>query len=84
MIYNPVGLLDGTGAKLAIESGTAQPLAGGSVAFTHCEVLDLNADRLDSVIFAVNRNSSGFDIDDFSTSSLRVSQFIQAVDHGRY
>ncbi len=50
MIYNPVGLLDGTGAKLAIENGKAQPLAGGSVAFTHCEVLELNADRLDGVI----------------------------------
>ena len=45
-----MGLLDGTSAKLAIESGTAQPLAGGSVAFTHCEVLDLNAGRLDDVI----------------------------------
>ena len=51
MIYNPVGLLEGTGAKLAIEGGMAQPLAGGSVGFTHCEVLDLNADRLDDVIF---------------------------------
>ena len=50
MIYNPVGLLDGTGAKLAIENGKAQPLAGGTVAFTHCEVLDLNTDRSDSVI----------------------------------
>ena len=50
MIYNPVGLLDGTGAKLAIANGKAQPLAGGSVAFTHCEVLDLNTDRTDSVI----------------------------------
>ena len=45
MLYNPVGLLEGAGAKLAIENGKAQPLAGGNIAFTHCEVLDLHVDR---------------------------------------
>ena len=48
-----------------------RPTAGGSVAFTHCEVLDLNTDRSDSG-FLPSTEMPWIDIDDFSTSILRV------------
>ncbi|MGB0631362.1 MAG: dihydropteroate synthase [Alphaproteobacteria bacterium] len=38
-VINPVGLMGGTAAALAIGAGSALPLAGGPVAFTHCEIL---------------------------------------------
>lgn len=53
MLYNPVGLLEGASAKLAVESGAARPLAGGSVAFTHCEVLSLHLDHFSDGILPV-------------------------------
>ena len=46
-----MGLLEGAGAKLAVKDGMAQPLAGGNIAFTHCEILDLNVDRFNVGIF---------------------------------
>jgi dihydropteroate synthase len=41
---NPVGLLSGDVAKSAIADGMASSLAGGRVAFTHCEMLESGDD----------------------------------------
>jgi dihydropteroate synthase len=35
---NPLGLIDGAAAAAAIRGGTARALAGGPLAFTHCEM----------------------------------------------
>ncbi|MEE2997918.1 MAG: dihydropteroate synthase [Pseudomonadota bacterium] len=39
-VLNPVGLMSGDAAKSAISCGLASSLAGGRVAFTHCEILE--------------------------------------------
>ena len=39
-VANPVGLMAGKTADAAVVAGTASPLAGGPVAFTHCECLE--------------------------------------------
>tara|TARA_B100000700_G_C15056588_1_gene863123 strand:+ start:3844 stop:4920 length:1077 start_codon:yes stop_codon:yes gene_type:complete len=40
LVVNPVGLLSGRAAKSAVAAGMASPLAGGRIAFTHCEILE--------------------------------------------
>ena len=39
-VINPVGLLSGSAAEVAVNAGMALPLAGWPIAFTHCEVLE--------------------------------------------
>lgn len=55
MICNPVGLLDGAVAELAVKGGIAKPLAGGSIAFTHCEVLQIEADGFVDGVFPLGQ-----------------------------
>lgn len=55
-VINPVGLLSGPAAAMAVEDGMAKPLAGGPVAFTHCELL--NPDDSGEHRFSVKPNAS--------------------------
>lgn len=41
-VINPVGLMGGAAAKVAIDAGVACPMAGGPMAFTHKEILQLD------------------------------------------
>ena len=43
-VANPVGLMAGKAADAAVVAGMASPLAGGPVAFTHCECLEPGID----------------------------------------
>ena len=47
-MFNPLGLLIGDAASHGIETGTAFPLAGGSVAFSMIETLSAGPGRVDS------------------------------------
>ena len=42
VVINPVGLIGGAAAKVAIDAGLALPLAGGPLAFTYKEILQLD------------------------------------------
>ena len=41
-VINPVGMIGGAAARVAIDAGVAFPIAGGPMAFTHKEILHLD------------------------------------------
>ena len=67
-VINPVGLLSGSAAVMVVDAATAASLAGGPVAFTHCEVLD--CDTSGTVVSSVVAVGSG-DLDLSALTSAR-------------